>query len=144
MLQSFSNINLRNRYSYMRLGPESDYYRLELGNMIDGNGRRLQILLKEGKKERFSVDNLASSRNQQFGTRDVAVGNMLGLVCGDWWRSGWWHDSACFLSGDLNVPYTPVAGAAQLVGLLWPGTPGNSRIRTSQIMIRPLAFTSTL
>lgn len=91
-----------------------------------------------------SVDNMAAARNQPFSTFDKDSGNQQGVVCGSYWNSGWWHSANCGFAGDLNVPYKPIETAPQLVGIVWQGVTGNSRINQTQMKIRPINFLQRL
>lgn len=88
----------------------------------------------------FLDDNLAASRDQRFGTRDTDVDSDPAVTCGDFWESGWWHQTKCDRTGDLNVPYNPVPQFGQLAGIIWTGTSRNARMKETKMMIRPINF----
>uniref|UniRef100_A0A915HDI8 Fibrinogen C-terminal domain-containing protein n=1 Tax=Romanomermis culicivorax TaxID=13658 RepID=A0A915HDI8_ROMCU len=142
LMSSIINMQITVRYNRFQLGSQYDFYRLTLGNMIQGDTpsecNYIALSLKHFHSN--AADSLQPSRNQRFGTKDQDVDYDPGTSCGIWWRSGWWHDPYCFRTGDLNVPYDPVAGMAQLAGIVWTGVAKDARIRATQMMIRPLGF----
>ncbi len=86
------------------------------------------------------------SRGQKFGTYDHNVQtDMDALVCGAWFKSGWWFNSKCNAdaSGNLNVPLEPDPENGQLKGVIWKGVPYEARINATKMMIRPRNFLRT-
>lgn len=71
---------------------------------------------------------------------DTDTDLLSNVICGVWWRSGWWFEPNCGSTGNLNVPYNPVPQYGNLAGILWPGTARSARMRSTLMMIRPLGY----
>lgn len=143
LMNNKAGTNVTARYKSFAIAPESDYYRLSLGNFTQGQSRaniRIRILKVCKYVGLMSDDNLKQSNNQRFGTKDVDTDTIGNILCGDFWHSGWWHQSQCDRLGDLNVPYNPVSQSSNLVGIVWPGTPVDARMVKTKMMIRPVGF----
>ncbi|CDW57892.1 Fibrinogen C domain containing protein [Trichuris trichiura] len=110
------------KYNRFRIDPEDQFYRLRLGEMVEG-----------------SVDSLRVSRDAPFGTYDRQKDGKAAVTCGAWFRSGWWYNNQCALGGNLNVPFRPVAKSPHLKGIQWAISRDDGKAGTvvqTKIMIR--------
>ncbi|KFD52058.1 hypothetical protein M514_07040 [Trichuris suis] len=110
------------KYNRFRIEPEDQFYRLRLGDMVEG-----------------SVDSLRVSRDAPFGTYDRQKDGKAAVTCGAWFRSGWWYNNQCALGGNLNVPFRPVAKSPHLKGIQWAISRDDGKSGTvvqTKIMIR--------